>query len=106
MVYVEWRSKMTHSQTSHAKAWGFLLLVGMVLIVGCVEKKEVVCAYPTESECRNSINGYLQTYQWLDDWAKSCERDGKIFTVDKREGGYYLDPRCAIEKEVVNSSQD
>ncbi len=26
---------MTHSQINHPKGWGFLLLIGMVLLVGC-----------------------------------------------------------------------
>ena len=57
-----------------------------------------LCEYPTKSDCRNSIDGYLRTYDWMDGWSQNCQREGKIFTVESNENGTLLNPRCAIEE--------
>ena len=61
-------------------------------------KKE--CTYETKSECLNSDDGYLKTYDWIDGWSKNCQKEGKIFTVESTEKGTIINPRCALEKKV------
>ncbi len=84
---------------------GIAIGIFSMMVLVSIQDKQSICAYTTESKCRDSINGYLRTYDWMDGWAKNCEKEGKIFTIDKRESGIFLDPRCATE-EKTNLQQD
>ncbi len=57
------------------------------------------CAYLSNTDCRNSRNGYLRIYEWEDGWARDCESKGKIFTMSSTGKGYANNTRCAIEQE-------